>query len=226
MRRLAISICLCLGLVLAAMPAQAADQSVGTTADNAWSPSTVNIGIGERVTWTNTSGGFHSLVFDDGTFTYPSSPSATNWTTSRTFPNAGTYKFHCGFHGQAMAGSVTVQQILGGPPDSTPPQITKLKIVPSTFCNKKTKTCKTTGATVDFTISEDARIAGRIIRLSDNKRVGGLTNDVTAGDSEFDLAATGLKLGKYRLELTPKDDAGNKPAKPYRVGFKIATKRG
>jgi plastocyanin len=224
MRRLTISVFLVLGLALAAAPAQA-DQAIGTTPDAQWTPSAVNIGIGETVTWTNTSMGFHSLVFDDGSLTYPASPDTSAWTTSRTFPNAGTFKFHCGYHGAAMSGSVTVQPVVGGPQDTTPPDIDNLKVTPRTFCNKKTKVCKTTGAEVTFTVDEEAFISGRIIRLKDGKVVGKLSDHVQPGDSTIDLAATGYRLGKYRLELTPKDRAGNKAPKPSRVSFRIATKR-
>jgi plastocyanin len=225
MHRFSIALLTVLCLALAASTAQA-DQAVTTTLDNQWSPSTVNVGIGEKVTWTNSSMGFHNLVFDDGSLTYPAAPDASAWTTSRTFPNAGTYKFHCGFHGKAMSGSVVAQPVVGGVQDTTPPDIDDLKVTPSTFCNKKTKVCKTTGAEVDFTVDEEAYISGRIIRLKDNKTVGKLNAHVGAGDSEIDLAATGYRLGKYRLELTPKDRAGNKAPKPSRVSFRISTKRG
>ena len=110
-------------------------------------------------------------------------------------------------------------------PDTTPPDIDDLAIVPSTFCNKKTRTCKKTGALIRFTISEDATIAGRIVRRKDGRRMGSIDITTSAGRSEFDLAAKGLALGHYRLELTPRDDVGNRAPKPSRVNFTIATKR-
>jgi plastocyanin len=218
---------LSLGLVLAlTAPASAADQTVNATDSATWSPSSVTINVNERVTWKN-AGGFHNVVFDDGSYTAPAEPSFSSWTVDRTFPAPGTFKYHCGFHGTSMAGTVVVQQAQGGTPaDTTPPDIDDLKIVPSTFCNKKTDRCKTTGSKIQFTIDEDAKITGRIIRRKDNKRMGSLSITASAGASEFDLAAKGLALGKYRLELTPKDAAGNKAAKPTRANFTIAAKRG
>lgn len=217
----------CLAL---AGPATAADQTVNATGSATWSPSTVTVNEGEKVTWKNQSG-FHNVVFDDGSYTQPSEPSVSMWSVDRVFPTAGTFKYHCGFHGTAMAGTVVVQGAgtpppTGGGADTTPPDIDGLKVTPGTFCNRKTKTCKRTGALIRFKLDEEAKITGRIIRRKDNKRVGSLSISATAGDNEFDLAAKGLAIGKYRLELTPKDAAGNKAAKPTRANFNIATKRG
>ena len=101
----------CLAL---AGPATAADQTVNATGSATWSPSTVTINEGEKVTWKNQSG-FHNVVFDDGSYTQPSEPSFSMWSVDRVFPTAGTYKYHCGFHGTAMAGTVVVQGA-GTPP--------------------------------------------------------------------------------------------------------------
>jgi plastocyanin len=225
MHRLLIPLSLALVLVLSA-PASAADQTVNATSSATWSPASVTINVNDKVTWKNT-GGFHNVVFDDGSYTAPGEPSFDAWSVDRTFAAPGTFKYHCGFHGTSMAGTVVVQAPQGGtPPDTTPPDIDGLEVVPSTFCNKKTKTCTKTGAQIRFTLDEDAKISGRIIRRKDGKRVGLLTITASAGESEFDLAGKGLALGKYRLELTPKDAKGNKAAKPSRANFTIATKRG
>jgi hypothetical protein len=130
-----------------------------------------------------------------------------------------------------MSGTVVVQGAGGPPPggeqpDTTAPDIDGLKVVPSTFCNRKTKTCKKTGAVIRFTLDEDAKVTGRVIRRKDGKRVGTLSITANSGANEFDYTGKGLALGKYRLELTPRDAAGNKAAKPTRANFTIATKRG
>lgn len=230
MRRIAIAIPLGLTLALATSPSLAADQTVHATTSSTFSPSTVTVNVGESVTFVN-DGGFHNVKFEDGKLESPAAPSF-NWSTNpkRTFDQAGSFRYFCEQHGGAggvgMSGTVVVQQpIGGGGPDTTAPDIDDLKVVPSTFCNVKTRACKTTGSKIRFTIDEDAKITGRIIRRKDNKRVGSLTINATAGESEFDLAAKGLALGKYRLELTPKDAGGNKAAKPTRANFTIATKR-
>jgi hypothetical protein len=64
------------------------------------------------------------------------------------------------------------------------------------------------------------------VRRKDGKKVGSLSITATAGEDEFDFAGKSLALGKYRLELFPRDAAGNRAAKPTRANFTIATKRG
>jgi plastocyanin len=227
MRRLAPVLSLGLLLALSA-PAPAADQTVAATSSNVFTPSSVTIDEGEKVTWRN-QGGFHNVVFDDGSYTQPSEPSFSAWTVDRTFPNAGTFRYHCGFHGSTMSGTVVVRDPQQPPPppggDTTAPDIDGLKIVPSRFCNRKSSTCKKTGARIQFAIDEDARISGRIVRRSDGKKVGSLSITATAGEGEFAFSGKGLKLGRYRLELFPRDAAGNRATKPARVSFTIATKR-
>jgi plastocyanin len=234
MRRLAIATPVVLALAAVSAPSLAADQTVRATPSNTFTPASVTVNVGDTVTWTN-DGGIHNVKFEDGRLEEPSSPAFT-WTSNpkRTFDTPGSFRYFCEQHGSAggvgMSGTVVVQGAGepppgGEPPDTTPPDIDGLKIVPSTFCNRKTKTCKTTGAEIRFTLDENARVSGRIIRRKDNKRVGSLSITAAAGDGEFAFSGKGLALGRYRLELTPRDARGNKPSKPSRANFTIATKR-
>jgi plastocyanin len=106
--------------VLIAMPASAADQSV-TASEFQFSPSDVTIDIGDTVTWTN-AGGTHNVEFDDGSYTQPPTPSSSSWTVDRTFNTAGTFRYHCGFHGASMPGVVRVRDASGNVP--MPPGLT------------------------------------------------------------------------------------------------------
>ncbi|HEX8052353.1 MAG TPA: plastocyanin/azurin family copper-binding protein [Thermoleophilaceae bacterium] len=225
MRRLAIALPLAL---LLCSPAMAADQSVSATNSNTFTPSTVTVNPNDTVTWTN-QGGFHNVVFDDGSFTDPAQPSFSMWTVQRKFPTAGSFKYHCGYHGTSMSGTVVVQAAqqppAGGQPDTTPPDIDDLKLVPATFCNKKTSKCKRVGTLIRFTLDEDAKISGRVVNRKTGKKAGSVTISASAGANEFDYSGKGLALGRYRLELTPRDAAGNKAAKPTRANFTVATKR-
>jgi plastocyanin len=236
MRRAAIAIPIGLALALVSATSLAADQTVRATSSNTFTPANVTVNVGDTVTWTN-DGGLHNVKFEDGKLEEPSSPSFT-WTSNpkRTFDTPGSFRYFCEQHGSAggvgMSGTVVVQGAGeppppgGDPPDTRPPDIDDLKIVPSTFCNRKTRTCKRTGSEIRFTIDEDAKVTGRIIRRKDNKRVGSLSITANAGEGEFAFSGKGLALGKYRLELTPKDARGNRPSKPSRANFTIATKRG
>ena len=73
--------------------------------DNRYSPSATTVPVGTTVTWTWKGVNSHSVTFDDG----PTSTKQTAGSFQRTFPSAGTFRYHCLVHGTAMAGSVTVQ---------------------------------------------------------------------------------------------------------------------
>jgi plastocyanin len=86
-----------------------------TVSNNYFDPASTVVPVNTKVTWTwDACGGDgyggttctnHSVVFDDG----PASTSLQTGTWSRTFTAAGTYKYHCGIHGAAMSGTITVQ---------------------------------------------------------------------------------------------------------------------
>ena len=97
---------------------RSADAMVTARASNTFDPAAVTIGQGETVTWTNVGGGEHNVVFEDGSFTSPATPSTTNWTVSRSFSSAGTFRYYCARHAY-MGGTVTVTG--AAPPPSQPP---------------------------------------------------------------------------------------------------------
>ena len=124
-----------------------------------------------------------------------------------------------------MSGTVVVESPGGGPgPDTTPPDIDSLRVTPAKFCNHHTKTCTKLGARLRFSIDEDAHIDGKIIRRSNGKTVGTLSIEAVEGDMDIKFKGKGLALGKYLVQLTPKDAAGNKGA-TSKAAFKIATSR-
>ena len=237
MRRLTLSLPLGIAFALATAPALAEDQSVTACCapgmGNTFTPRTVTIDPGNTVTWRNQAG-FHNVKFDDGSFEQPSEPSFSAWSVRRTFDAPGEFRYFCEQHGgrggAGMSGTVVVHGTQQPPPpagqaDTTPPDIDDLRVVPSTFCNRKTSRCKRTGAEIRFTLSEDAKISGRVVRRRDGRRVGKLSIEATRGENEFAYSGRGLALGRYRLELTPRDAAGNKASRPTRANFTIATKR-
>jgi plastocyanin len=127
-RGLLLPIALIAGLALAASAAgedgraagtaRSADAVVTATASNSFDPAAVTIGQGETVTWTNVGGGEHNVVFEDGSFTQPASPSTSNWTVSRSFSTAGSFRYYCAEH-SFMRGTVTVNA--SAPPPGEPP---------------------------------------------------------------------------------------------------------
>jgi len=96
-----------------ATPPVATDHTVDV-ANNSFSPQVLTIKVGEKVTWRRQNG-FHSVTADDGSFNQPASSS---WTTfSRTFPQAGSFPYHCSAHGgpagTGMSGTVIVEPATG-----------------------------------------------------------------------------------------------------------------
>jgi plastocyanin len=89
-----------------------------TVASASFDPSNITVAVGSTVNWTWNScsddgyGGSntcvsHAITFDDGSGI--ASATQSSGTFSRTFQAAGTYKYHCAIHGQAMSGQIIVK---------------------------------------------------------------------------------------------------------------------
>ena len=103
MRRLALPFTAVLGFAVAVVPALADDQSVGT-GSTSYTPDQVAVKPGEKVTVSNTSGGFHDLHWVDTDENEEAAPNTTSWSHDRTFTTAGEYTFFCSFHGSETSG--------------------------------------------------------------------------------------------------------------------------
>lgn len=62
-----------------------------------FNPTTVNIRVGETITWTNEDSAPHTIVSDSGK-EISSSSLSNGQTYSHTFSTAGTYDYHCSIH--------------------------------------------------------------------------------------------------------------------------------
>jgi plastocyanin len=106
---------------LLAVPARAAnfDVAAGGT-DLVFTPATLNIQVGDTVTWHN-AGGFHSVVADDNSFS-DGPPSSDPWMFVHTFTTAGTVGYHCAEHGAPGVGMFgTIHVAATGPPPTLHP---------------------------------------------------------------------------------------------------------
>lgn len=90
--------------------ALAADQSVDI-AGFAYSPSTVNVNVGDTVTWTNADAQAHTASANDGS--WDTGVVAGGGSAAVTFSAAGTFPYHCDIH-PAMTGTLVVQGAGGG----------------------------------------------------------------------------------------------------------------
>jgi plastocyanin len=95
-------------LILAA--ASAAATSTITIRSSGFSPSSVTINHGDRVTFKNSDKADHQVVADNGSFASPILHANQSW-TSGTLSTAGSYRYHDALH-PSLAGRVTVK----GPP--------------------------------------------------------------------------------------------------------------
>lgn len=73
----------------------------------AFAPSTLNVKVGDTVTWTNMDSASHTVTSDSGG-ELASSSLSRGGTYSHTFTQAGTFEYHCSFH-SGMSGKVIVE---------------------------------------------------------------------------------------------------------------------
>ncbi|MEK7545250.1 MAG: plastocyanin/azurin family copper-binding protein [Patescibacteria group bacterium] len=92
-----------------ASPAVTAPASLKVSIQNfAFSPSVLNVKVGDTVTWTNLDSATHTVEADGGSFKSGSLTIATA-PFSFTFTTPGTFAYHCGPH-PSMTASVVVTQ--------------------------------------------------------------------------------------------------------------------
>jgi plastocyanin len=237
------------GLALAVVPSFGADQSVNAGGgSNTFSPSTVTVGAGEKVTWTN-KGGSHNVRFDDGAFEQPANPDSSGWTVSRTFNTPGTYTYYCEQHrSQGMTGTVVVTPASttgppppgGGPPGSGPPPGTVGdKVAPSAKLSVSAgqRILRRHGLVVDVRVDEQATVtasasitvpgASRVIALKKATRRLGANSKakLKLGLSRKARAAIASALRrrarlKAKVKVVAKDAAGNSSTSKRNVTVK------
>lgn len=78
----------------------AADMSI-TIQGFAFSPATITVPVGTKVTWTNKDPATHTVTSDTGAF--DSKNLATDGTFAFTFNQAGSFAYHCTIHPRMVA---------------------------------------------------------------------------------------------------------------------------
>lgn len=77
-------------------------QNAVTISGFAFSPASITVPVGTKVTWTNQDSTTHTVTADDGK-TFDSGNLANGATFSFTFTTAGTFAYHCAIHSSMKA---------------------------------------------------------------------------------------------------------------------------
>jgi hypothetical protein len=177
-------------LIVGVLPALAADQAV-QVADSSFTPRSVAVQPGQKVTWTNSGSTIEHNVHFDGEAALMSP--MTSFSVEKPFPVAGEYRYHCDNHPLTMTGTVFVNDTgtasptasptatSTAPPGSTPqppgaiPGPTATGVVVSrfvakaaraSFCAKRSRTCKRPGVVLSLQLgaTDDVRVTGTLRR--------------------------------------------------------------
>ena len=109
---LALAILLTLGLSLAPSAALAQTTNAVTISDFQFTPASLTVPVGTKVTWTNNGPSNHTATANGGAF--DSGTLAKGQSFSFTFASAGTFAYHCSIH-PFMAGSIIVSGAAAAP---------------------------------------------------------------------------------------------------------------
>ena len=87
-----------LGVAVAVVPAQAGSSKTVAVKNNAFSPASVKIAKGGKVTWKWTQGGVPHNVTPASGGAGSKTSSKKGYTFAKTFTKAGTFKYVCTIH--------------------------------------------------------------------------------------------------------------------------------
>ena len=201
---------------------QAVDAPPNDPQNNLWAPRDVTIKVGESVSW--------SFAGTTLTHNVQADPSGTPWefktpyltagpTATRKFDAPGTYKFLCDLHKPFMIGTVTVTGADGAPPPPPPPpplseqpfgndtpplSVFEVRdtVVPKLDRVKVSRVAR--GMRVRFRLSEAGKVT---VKATRGRSVIKRTVEVAKGTRS--VTVRGLKAGRYRVQVSAKDLAGN-----------------
>jgi plastocyanin len=140
----------------------------------------------------------------------------TNTGTNTTPTNTGTTPT-----GTNTTGTTT--QPTGGGTDTTDPSIAALRRGASTFCTRRSRTCRRPGLVFRLELSEPAELRGVVRRVGRARGAAtrrSFTRAGKAGQNVVRVPARGLRRGRYRLTLRAVDASGNSSA-PRGLSFTL-----
>ncbi len=198
-------------VALAAPTALAADRSVVARTDNTFSPRSVAVKPGEKVTVTN-QGGDHNVVWNDGGA--PPQPASAvppdEWPAggvSRTFTRPGKYRYYCEAHAAPTGDFGMVGYVYVNAAGVLPPTIGGL-----------TAAGTRTGVRLRFRSSRAGTARASFLRRAGRRfvRRGSATFPARRGANSKRVARR-LAPGTYRVELVVTDASGLRSNKRTRT---------
>lgn len=163
------------------VPASAATANVDIR-ENVFTPQEVRVEVGDTVTWTHVGVLSHDVTSDDGLFA--SGDLRRGGTFSHTFAKAGTYYYHCSFHGDAGKKGMWGVVIVGDPKPAEPAPGRPRIDVPGDFAS--------------IQAAVDAADSGSTIVVAPGRYGGGVTIE------KDDLVVRGVD--RYRTVLHGEDE--------------------
>ncbi|MGI8512590.1 MAG: plastocyanin/azurin family copper-binding protein [Solirubrobacteraceae bacterium] len=205
-QRLLIAALIAAVVALGAAPALAVDGAVRTTSSDTFSPATVYVKPGEKVTFSQTAGaGLHNVVFvGNSQAPIPSvSPTLDAFSDSRTFATQGTFNFFCSEHASPDGRFGMVGKVVANPAGAPAPVVSAVSA--PVFLGR---------ATLRFRSSADGSlVAGAVYRRAANGRFLRFTGLATTTRVRKNL------LSSIRL-LRPAVGRTLEPG-VYRAGFRV-----
>jgi len=219
---------------LVSIPALAVDHIV--TARNGpggrhFDPSPISIGVGDTVTFKNDVAGlgFHNVTSDDGAVTSfhcsdacgnspVGNPSANAWSSTVTFPTAGTIGYYCEAHGGTggvgMSGIITVANASLPSISADPPTIDGSAEAGASMATAFAIS-NSGGATLDWTA--DSSSVGCVAPVNVpwialDPTAGSVASGAAAANVDVTLDATSLTPGSYSANIcVHSNDAAHDP---------------
>jgi plastocyanin len=217
----------CTVALLCAGPASAANQTI-TALDattGAWSPTNVQIHVGDTVTWSFAgTTQAHNVASDSANWTLSSPIQVNHPAVTYTFTAAGTYAFVCNVHPSTMTGTVSVDTGPPPPPplseqpfdnDQSAPTVLEITDETRPQLSRVHAAAIARGLRVRFHVNEPGRVTVRIKR--GKKTVRTRTVSMRRASTRT-LKVRGLAAGRYRVDVIAHDLGGNRSrAKHARV---------
>ena len=216
----------CAVALVAASPAAAAEVEVKALDTIAWDKPELRIAPGDSVVWSfDGTKELHNVRSDSANWPTPLfSPlgAPAPRTAPYQFTTPGTYLFVCDVH-DAMRGSVIVGDAPPPPPpppgeqpfpnDTPEPTTFETKVAfdttrPTLRSVRVRRTGR--GAKVSFRVSERADVT---VRLKRGRKVVKTRHVAVSGRARVTVGGKRVRAGRYRVELTARDVAGNRSSR-------------